>query len=428
MPAGSWWPAVSVRWSRPCPLEIALRVRDWRMVFVGARGGDACWRRSASASAFRTSRTPRAPAEPARAGRGRARDLPPSALLVDRAARRHRRWARSWRCRACGRCRGSWRSKARTRAAAASHLLAMSGVHAARLPRPRHVRHAARASRHPRAAPVRRRLRAQPRRACADRARKCPGRCCGGRCSASARRANVLGFAALNEGFPRELAGRTNTSLNLLMFAGSFVVQWGVGAGGRRRARWRPASSTADGAARARSGSSSPCYVVAFAWFFARLAARHGTRGRRLRRLKDRACTSTSSASAARSWAASPPSPRRPGHRVTGCDANVYPPMSTQLEALGIELTEGYDAAQLRRRGARRRRLRDRQRRLARQSADGSDPRRGAAPTSPGPQWLYENVLARPLGAGGGRHARQDHHDVDARVDPRARRARARAS
>ena len=31
------------------------------------------------------------------------------------------------------------------------------------------------------------------------------------------------------------------------------------------------------------------------------------------------------------------------GYRVTGCDANVYPPMSTQLEALGIELTEGWD-------------------------------------------------------------------------------------
>ncbi len=35
------------------------------------------------------------------------------------------------------------------------------------------------------------------------------------------------------------------------------------------------------------------------------------------------------------------------GHRVTGCDANVYPPMSTQLEAQGIALTEGFDAAQL---------------------------------------------------------------------------------
>ncbi|AXA68792.1 UDP-N-acetylmuramate:L-alanyl-gamma-D-glutamyl-meso-diaminopimelate ligase [Pseudomonas oryzihabitans] len=35
------------------------------------------------------------------------------------------------------------------------------------------------------------------------------------------------------------------------------------------------------------------------------------------------------------------------GHRVTGSDANVYPPMSTQLEAQGIELTQGYDPAQL---------------------------------------------------------------------------------
>ena len=30
------------------------------------------------------------------------------------------------------------------------------------------------------------------------------------------------------------------------------------------------------------------------------------------------------------------------GHRVSGCDANVYPPMSTQLEQLGIELKQGY--------------------------------------------------------------------------------------
>ena len=35
------------------------------------------------------------------------------------------------------------------------------------------------------------------------------------------------------------------------------------------------------------------------------------------------------------------------GHRVTGSDANVYPPMSTQLEAQGIELLEGYDPAHL---------------------------------------------------------------------------------
>src|SRR5450755_4016301 len=35
------------------------------------------------------------------------------------------------------------------------------------------------------------------------------------------------------------------------------------------------------------------------------------------------------------------------GHRITGCDANVYPPMSEQLVSLGIELIEGYDAAQM---------------------------------------------------------------------------------
>jgi UDP-N-acetylmuramate: L-alanyl-gamma-D-glutamyl-meso-diaminopimelate ligase len=35
------------------------------------------------------------------------------------------------------------------------------------------------------------------------------------------------------------------------------------------------------------------------------------------------------------------------GYRVTGCDANVYPPMSEQLAALGIELTEGFSADQI---------------------------------------------------------------------------------
>ncbi|HMM47380.1 MAG TPA: UDP-N-acetylmuramate:L-alanyl-gamma-D-glutamyl-meso-diaminopimelate ligase [Thiobacillaceae bacterium] len=38
---------------------------------------------------------------------------------------------------------------------------------------------------------------------------------------------------------------------------------------------------------------------------------------------------------------------RAAGHTVTGCDANVYPPMSDQLRALGIELIEGWDAAQI---------------------------------------------------------------------------------
>jgi len=38
---------------------------------------------------------------------------------------------------------------------------------------------------------------------------------------------------------------------------------------------------------------------------------------------------------------------REAGHKVTGCDANVYPPMSDQLRALGIELIEGFGAEQM---------------------------------------------------------------------------------
>jgi UDP-N-acetylmuramate: L-alanyl-gamma-D-glutamyl-meso-diaminopimelate ligase len=38
---------------------------------------------------------------------------------------------------------------------------------------------------------------------------------------------------------------------------------------------------------------------------------------------------------------------RAAGHTVTGSDRNVYPPMSTQLESLGIKLSEGYEVAQL---------------------------------------------------------------------------------
>jgi UDP-N-acetylmuramate: L-alanyl-gamma-D-glutamyl-meso-diaminopimelate ligase len=38
---------------------------------------------------------------------------------------------------------------------------------------------------------------------------------------------------------------------------------------------------------------------------------------------------------------------REAGHKVTGCDAGVYPPMSDQLRALGIELIEGFGAEQM---------------------------------------------------------------------------------
>ena len=38
---------------------------------------------------------------------------------------------------------------------------------------------------------------------------------------------------------------------------------------------------------------------------------------------------------------------RQLGHVVTGSDANVYPPMSTQLEEQGITLMQGYEPQQL---------------------------------------------------------------------------------
>ena len=81
---------------------------------------------------------------------------------------------------------------------------------------------------------------------------------------------------------------------------------------------------------------------------------------------------------------------RESGHAVTGCDAQVYPPMSDQLRALGIALHEGYDAQQ-----------------LARHPADlyvvGNAMTRGkpvieaildrGLPYVSGPQWLAENTL-----------------------------------
>ncbi|MEQ9508220.1 MAG: Mur ligase domain-containing protein, partial [Alloalcanivorax xenomutans] len=38
---------------------------------------------------------------------------------------------------------------------------------------------------------------------------------------------------------------------------------------------------------------------------------------------------------------------RAQGHRVTGADQTVYPPMSDQLAAAGIDITAGYDPSQL---------------------------------------------------------------------------------
>ncbi len=88
---------------------------------------------------------------------------------------------------------------------------------------------------------------------------------------------------------------------------------------------------------------------------------------------------------------------REAGHRVTGCDAGVYPPMSDQLRALGIELIEGFDTDQMALQPdmyvignvVSRARL-----------ADGS-PKfplmeailEAGAPYTSGPQWLSEQVL-----------------------------------
>ena len=80
---------------------------------------------------------------------------------------------------------------------------------------------------------------------------------------------------------------------------------------------------------------------------------------------------------------------RESGHTVTGCDANVYPPMSDQLRALGIELIDGFSADQ-----------------MAIQPdlfVVGNVVTRGnplmeavldaGAPYTSGPQWLADNVL-----------------------------------
>ena len=80
---------------------------------------------------------------------------------------------------------------------------------------------------------------------------------------------------------------------------------------------------------------------------------------------------------------------REGGHTVTGCDANVYPPMSDQLRALGIELIEGFGADQLRLKPD--------------LFVVGNVVTRGnplmeavldaGAPYTSGPQWLAEHVL-----------------------------------
>ena len=81
---------------------------------------------------------------------------------------------------------------------------------------------------------------------------------------------------------------------------------------------------------------------------------------------------------------------REAGHLVTGCDAGVYPPMSDQLRALGIELADGYDPGQL---------ALQPDLYLVGNALTRGNPLLEAIldaglPFSSGPQWLAENVLA----------------------------------
>ena len=83
---------------------------------------------------------------------------------------------------------------------------------------------------------------------------------------------------------------------------------------------------------------------------------------------------------------------REAGHRVTGCDTGVYPPMSDQLRVLDIELIEGFSAEQLALKPD--------------VFVVGNVVTRGfplmealldaGAPYTSGPQWLAENVLHHP--------------------------------
>jgi UDP-N-acetylmuramate: L-alanyl-gamma-D-glutamyl-meso-diaminopimelate ligase len=88
---------------------------------------------------------------------------------------------------------------------------------------------------------------------------------------------------------------------------------------------------------------------------------------------------------------------REAGHQVTGCDAGVYPPMSDQLRALGIDLMEGFGVEQLDLKPdmfvvgnvVSRARLSDGQAKFPLMEAILD----AGAPYTSGPQWLAEHVL-----------------------------------
>jgi len=88
---------------------------------------------------------------------------------------------------------------------------------------------------------------------------------------------------------------------------------------------------------------------------------------------------------------------REAGHKVTGCDAGVYPPMSHQLEALGIELIEGFEVDQMKLKPD----LYVIGNVVSRSRLPSGEPKfplmetilESGAPYTSGPQWLSEHVL-----------------------------------
>ena len=102
---------------------------------------------------------------------------------------------------------------------------------------------------------------------------------------------------------------------------------------------------------------------------------------------------------------------REAGHEVTGCDAGVYPPMSDQLKALGIELMEGFGVEQMQLKPD----LYVIGNVVSRSRLPTGEPKfplmeailESGAPYTSGPQWLSEHVLqARHVLAVAGTHGK----------------------
>ncbi len=164
------------------PLEMALRVTHWRIVFMGlavvtlavARGDLVARARHREARAFGQSRA---------AAGGRAVGDRASALLVDRAARRVRHGVVHGDPGTVGGAVADGRRRRHARQRGESPAGDERGHHG-RLRRARLFRHAPRAPRHSCAAPLRRRIRGQPGRTGADRRAARPAATSGGRCTA----------------------------------------------------------------------------------------------------------------------------------------------------------------------------------------------------------------------------------------------------